>query len=126
MLTNRHLLLDGWSTPLLLKELLVLYATDGDAAVLPHVRPYRDSLAWIVRTGPGGVARRLGPCRSTAPTSRPGGHGRSRPPATPNRVMVPGELTAGSRPRARHGCARSVEMRLNTVIQVAWAIVPGR
>ncbi|MDV8067784.1 amino acid adenylation domain-containing protein [Rhodococcus sp. IEGM 1366] len=45
VMTNHHLLLDGWSTPLLLKEVLVLYATDG--AALPRVRPYRDFLAWI-------------------------------------------------------------------------------
>ncbi|MGW0022662.1 amino acid adenylation domain-containing protein, partial [Rhodococcus sp. NPDC003382] len=47
VMTNHHLLLDGWSTPLLLKELLVLYATDGDDTMLPRSRSYRDFLAWI-------------------------------------------------------------------------------
>ncbi|MGW4635099.1 amino acid adenylation domain-containing protein [Nocardia sp. NPDC004415] len=49
VLTGHHILLDGWSMPLLMKELLVLYATDGDPAALPAVRPYRDYLAWLTR-----------------------------------------------------------------------------
>ncbi|MEU7769680.1 condensation domain-containing protein, partial [Nocardia sp. NPDC049190] len=48
VLTNHHLLLDGWSTPLLLKELLVAYATNSDTTILPTVAPYRDFLAWLV------------------------------------------------------------------------------
>ncbi|MFD6221978.1 amino acid adenylation domain-containing protein [Nocardia asteroides] len=49
VLTGHHILLDGWSMPLLMKELLVLYATGGDATALPAVRPYRDYLAWLTR-----------------------------------------------------------------------------
>ncbi|MGS2811124.1 amino acid adenylation domain-containing protein [Nocardia sp. MW-W600-9] len=49
VLTGHHILLDGWSMPLLMKELLVLYATHGDAAPLPPVRPYRDYLQWLSR-----------------------------------------------------------------------------
>ncbi|AQA21191.1 D-alanine--poly(phosphoribitol) ligase, subunit 1 [Rhodococcus sp. MTM3W5.2] len=44
---NHHIAIDGWSTPLVLKELLVLYAADGDASVLPQARSYRDFLAWL-------------------------------------------------------------------------------
>ncbi|KAA0021587.1 non-ribosomal peptide synthase/polyketide synthase, partial [Antrihabitans cavernicola] len=47
VLTNHHVLLDGWSLPLLMKDLLVLYATRGDASVLPRVRPYRSFLSWL-------------------------------------------------------------------------------
>ena len=47
--TNHHILLDGWSMPLLVKELLTLYATDGDPSALPRVRGYRDYLAWLRR-----------------------------------------------------------------------------
>ena len=39
--------MDGWSGPVLVQELLTLYAHDGDAAALPHLTPYRDYLAWI-------------------------------------------------------------------------------
>ncbi|WP_052083106.1 non-ribosomal peptide synthetase [Rhodococcus fascians] len=49
VLTNHHILIDGWSTPLVIRELLTLYATDGDDAVLPRVPAYRDYLAWMNR-----------------------------------------------------------------------------
>ncbi|THA26461.1 amino acid adenylation domain-containing protein [Streptomyces sp. RKND-216] len=45
VLTNHHLLLDGWSMPLLLRELFTLYAHRGDAGALPPVTPYRYHLA---------------------------------------------------------------------------------
>ena len=32
VLTNHHLLMDGWSMPVLVRELLTLYAQHGDAA----------------------------------------------------------------------------------------------
>src|SRR6202047_5623270 len=49
ILTCHHLLLDGWSGPILVRELLTLYAHAGDAGVLPPVRPYRDYLSWLAR-----------------------------------------------------------------------------
>ena len=39
--------MDGWSLPVLIGELLALYAQRGDATALPRVTPYRDYLAWI-------------------------------------------------------------------------------
>ncbi|WP_371627472.1 amino acid adenylation domain-containing protein [Streptomyces sp. NBC_01116] len=50
ILTAHHILLDGWSVPLLGKELFTAYAqhTKAPAApALPAVRPYRDFLAWL-------------------------------------------------------------------------------
>ena len=47
VLTNHHILMDGWSMPVLVQELLTLYAHKGDAAALPRVTPYRDYLAWL-------------------------------------------------------------------------------
>ncbi|MFD6860663.1 amino acid adenylation domain-containing protein, partial [Rhodococcus sp. NPDC060090] len=47
--TSHHILLDGWSMPLLMKDLLVLYATSGDAAVLGRVPSYRSYLEWLGR-----------------------------------------------------------------------------
>ena len=47
VLTSHHILLDGWSTPVLVQELLTLYAHKGNAAVLPRVTPYRDYLSWL-------------------------------------------------------------------------------
>ncbi|MYS73126.1 non-ribosomal peptide synthetase, partial [Streptomyces sp. SID5926] len=47
VMTNHHIVLDGWSMPVLLRELMALYAAEGDASALPRVRPYRDYLAWL-------------------------------------------------------------------------------
>ena len=70
VLTNHHILLDGWSMPLLVRELLVLYAAGGDGAALPRVRPYRDYLVWLAGREPRRRARR-GPARWRGSTSRP-------------------------------------------------------
>ncbi|MGN9762080.1 amino acid adenylation domain-containing protein, partial [Streptomyces sp. SD31] len=47
VMTNHHIVLDGWSMPLLWQELTELYASGGDPAALPRVRPYRDYLTWL-------------------------------------------------------------------------------
>ncbi|MGW3645402.1 amino acid adenylation domain-containing protein [Streptomyces sp. NPDC000878] len=46
VLTHHHLLLDGWSLPLLVRELFTLY---GDTELPPAAAPYRDYLAWLDR-----------------------------------------------------------------------------
>ena len=47
IVSSHHILMDGWSTPVLVRELLTLYAHKGDAAALPRVTPYGDYLAWL-------------------------------------------------------------------------------
>src|SRR5262249_56161557 len=49
--SHHHLLLDGWSLPLLLKEVLALYEArrQGRSAVLEPPRPYREFIAWLKR-----------------------------------------------------------------------------
>jgi amino acid adenylation domain-containing protein/non-ribosomal peptide synthase protein (TIGR01720 family) len=44
-----HILLDGWSGPLLVKELFAAYQAirHGESAPLPAARPYRDYIAWL-------------------------------------------------------------------------------
>ncbi|WDD36769.1 amino acid adenylation domain-containing protein (plasmid) [Nostoc sp. UHCC 0926] len=44
-----HLLLDGWSMPLLMREFFLLHkaACEGVKISLPPVRPYSDFLAWL-------------------------------------------------------------------------------
>src|SRR5262249_12965240 len=49
VLTHHHVLMDGWSTPLLVAELMQLYRSGGDAAALAPVRPYADFLDWLAR-----------------------------------------------------------------------------
>ncbi|MBF6132698.1 non-ribosomal peptide synthetase [Nocardia otitidiscaviarum] len=49
LMTNHHLILDGWSTPLLVRELLAGYlaTVTGQQAGLPAPHSYRDFLGWL-------------------------------------------------------------------------------
>ncbi len=47
VLTAHHLLLDGWSLPLLCRELIGLYAVGERTELLPAVSSYRDYLVWL-------------------------------------------------------------------------------
>ncbi|MFE3262092.1 amino acid adenylation domain-containing protein [Nocardia sp. NPDC059229] len=123
VLTNHHLLLDGWSTPLLLQELLVLYATDCDATMLPQVRSYRDFLTWVARQDPApsldAWARAFdGADEPTLVTAAD-----PRRHYTESRAVL-GELTEAQTAELT-GRARSRGITLNTMIQAAWAIVLG-
>ncbi|MFE2298932.1 amino acid adenylation domain-containing protein [Streptomyces sp. NPDC059445] len=57
VLTAHHALYDGWSTPLLMQDLLLLYAADGDASALPAPRDYGAFLSWLTRQDPNEAAR---------------------------------------------------------------------
>ncbi|RBO82164.1 non-ribosomal peptide synthetase [Nocardia puris] len=51
LMTNHHVILDGWSTPLLVRELLTVYVAEAagrdPADVLPPAPSYRTFLAWL-------------------------------------------------------------------------------
>lgn len=47
ILTAHHILWDGWSTEILVRELFTLYGRGGDRAGLPPARTPRDYLAWL-------------------------------------------------------------------------------
>ncbi|NLE80463.1 MAG: non-ribosomal peptide synthase/polyketide synthase, partial [Rhodococcus sp.] len=123
IMTNHHILLDGWSTPLVLRDLLTLYATDGDATVLPPVPPYRDYLAWMSRqSSEKSVAawRKAldGVDEPTVLTSD--AEGIAAAASAENSYVVGPQITERLRALSR---ARGLTM--NTVVQSAWAIVLG-
>ncbi|SEG94853.1 amino acid adenylation domain-containing protein, partial [Thermomonospora echinospora] len=47
ILTHHHILLDGWSTPVLATELFALYVQGGHDTGLPRPTPYKSYLAWL-------------------------------------------------------------------------------
>ncbi|WP_405806434.1 amino acid adenylation domain-containing protein [Streptomyces sp. NBC_00210] len=47
LITCHHILLDGWSMPILLQELFAAYGAGGDAASLPAVTAYKTYLSWL-------------------------------------------------------------------------------
>ena len=48
--TYHHILMDGWSSPVFIREVLTVYQRNGDASSLLRVTPYRDYLAWLNTT----------------------------------------------------------------------------
>ncbi|MFH8707046.1 amino acid adenylation domain-containing protein [Streptomyces rubrogriseus] len=119
VMTNHHIVLDGWSMPVLLRELMALYAAEGDASALPRVRPYRDYLAWLDardRDAARDAWRRslsgLDEATLLAPDAGPASTAPSQVSFTVD-TEVSGALSAW---------ARGQGVTMNTVVQGAWAL----
>ncbi|MFF2621954.1 amino acid adenylation domain-containing protein [Oerskovia jenensis] len=56
VVTNHHILLDGWSDALLVTELLRHYAAGGEDTSLPPAPQFRDYLAWVAAQDVGAAA----------------------------------------------------------------------
>ncbi|HUS17077.1 MAG TPA: amino acid adenylation domain-containing protein, partial [Chloroflexia bacterium] len=124
LLTNHHILVDGWSMPVLVQELLTLYAQRGDAAALPRVTPYRNYLAWLAaqdRAAAGAAWREVLAGLEAATLVAPHDPGRA-PIASEQIVLLLSEPLTGALTQQ----GRSRGLTLNTYIQAAWAILLGR
>src|SRR6185312_1394109 len=49
VLTNHHALLDGWSMPLVCRQLFAIYEEIGGGAPAPRTAPVTDFLRWLAR-----------------------------------------------------------------------------
>jgi amino acid adenylation domain-containing protein len=128
--SHHHLLLDGWSKHIIIKELLELYqaSSRGEEISLPPSRPYRDYIAWLQQqdaasaelfwretlkgfTTPNGI-----------PSDRPlGGAQTSAPRYEEARLRLSQTLTADLQ-----AFAREHQLTLNTVLQGAWTLMLSR
>ncbi len=129
--TYHHLLLDGWSVPMLLQEVLAFYeaAVHGQPLQLPRPRPFRDYIVWLRRQD-GTAAEnfwRQQLAGFEAPTPLPL-HGltpqakNADAPASPQQdIRLPRDLTA-----ALQTFARRQQVTLNTLVQGAWALLLSR
>ena len=124
LFTHHHILVDGWSMPVLVQELLTLYAQRGDARTLPRVTPYRDYLAWIAaQDRAAAVAAWSAALAGLEEPTLVALQDRGRAPVLPEQIMLTlserltGALTQQARARG---------LTLNTYIQGAWAILLGR
>ncbi|MEU8877096.1 amino acid adenylation domain-containing protein [Streptomyces javensis] len=121
LMTNHHLLLDGWSGPLLMRELFTLYEADGDESALPEVTPYRDYLAWLGRQDKQAA-------REAWRTVLSGVDGATliAPDSDGRTVEVPGDLLVELPEHTTTeltALARRHDATLNTVVQAAWSVV---
>ncbi|MEU5188110.1 amino acid adenylation domain-containing protein [Streptomyces klenkii] len=128
VLTRHHIVMDGWSTPVMLREIISAYAAGGDASALPPAASYADHLAWLARQDDTAHAAAWAAALDglTAPTLLAG--------------TLAHEATAGTGARAGEvdlplpadtvtsltGLARSHGLTLNTLVQGAWAVLLSR
>ncbi|MFE0443144.1 amino acid adenylation domain-containing protein [Streptomyces fungicidicus] len=118
VLTNHHILLDGWSVPLLLRELFDGYAAGSGAFEPAPVAPYRDYLAWLGRQDH--TAATAAWRRALAGVDQPSllaGPGRS----AASEAARPECLTV--RLPGLPGLAQACGVTTNTVLQALWALV---
>ncbi|MEU1485842.1 amino acid adenylation domain-containing protein [Streptomyces sp. NPDC005752] len=124
VMTSHHILLDGWSMPLLVRELFELYAHGGDDSTLPRAVPYRTYLAWLARQDRTAAldAWRTALSGIEAPTLIAGSGGAD----VPGSAELPGTLVLDLDVATTHRLretARAHRLTLNTLVQGAWGLV---
>ncbi len=133
VLSFHHVLLDGWSLPILFGEAFAAYEAlcRGARRELPAPRPFRDYIAWLQRQDLAAAEAfwrgELGGVQ--APTPLPGDVGPSRGPGGPGREPRMEEhglrLSDGST-AALQAWARGARLTLGTLVQGAWAVLLAR
>ncbi|MFC7396829.1 amino acid adenylation domain-containing protein [Chelatococcus sp. GCM10030263] len=132
ILTNHHILLDGWSMPVVLDELFRLYRGES----LAPATPYRAYLAWLGRQDReaaraawrDALAGLEEPTRLLDELSGAGVRDAlPETPATPGRVQRHVSLSLSPALTGALGdLARRHDLTLNTIVQAAWALLLGR
>ncbi|QWF84114.1 non-ribosomal peptide synthetase [Amycolatopsis sp. CA-230715] len=120
VLTNHHILVDGWSLAVLIDDLFALYASGGDASGLPKVTSHRNFLAWMSEqdSAASSQAWQVALAGVDRPTLvAPGAAPHSELPA---RITVPADEELGGRLRQ---LVQTTGLTANTLVQAAWASV---
>ncbi len=125
--TSHHLLLDGWSLPLVLKEVFDFYGADrrGENFEPKQPRPFRDYIAWL-QTQDLALAEAFwretlhgfhAPTRFITEGMSSGSNG-NEGAYVETRIAVPPASAS-----ALQTLARQHQLTLNTIIQGMWALV---
>ncbi|MEV6769958.1 amino acid adenylation domain-containing protein [Nocardia sp. NPDC051030] len=122
VITNHHLILDGWSMPLLFAELVALYETGGDDSGFGPSVPFRGYLEWLSERDAEGARRAWSQALSgvEGPTLVAPAAPRADAATAPVAHEVP--LPDGLTEKLRTTAAES-QVTVNTIVQVAWALV---
>ncbi|MFJ8536916.1 amino acid adenylation domain-containing protein [Streptomyces sp. NPDC093591] len=118
--TLHHVLVDGWSMPVIHRELAAVYAADGDASGLPPAGSYRDYLAWLGRQDK--EAARAAWRAEFAGLDTPTTVAPADPTRVPDIDTVLLELSTRLTADLA-ALARRHDLTLNSVVQGAWAVV---
>lgn len=124
VMTSHHMLLDGWSTPVLIRELFTLYEGGGDDSALPRPVPHRSYFGWLAgkddaeseRAWRDALEGLAGP--TLVFSADP-----SRVPGMPARVTTSLSAEFGA---AMDALVRDRGLTVNHLVQGAWAMVLAR
>ncbi|GAA2991223.1 hypothetical protein JCM13580A_64900 [Streptomyces drozdowiczii] len=123
VMTSHHILFDGWSLPLLVRELFELYAAGGDDGGLPRVTPYRAYLVWLSQQDRAAAldawSAALAGIETPTLLAEGGSDGAVELPET---LVL--DLDAATTERLRE-TARTHRLTLNTLVQGAWGLLLG-
>ncbi|MBW3651485.1 MAG: non-ribosomal peptide synthetase, partial [Actinobacteria bacterium] len=120
--TLHHLVVDGWSLPLLVGELMELYGAAGSGAALVPPAPYRDYLAWVAaQDREESTTEWKRALAGVTPTRlAPAGPATAALPARVIRVLADDLVARLSSMARAHG------LTLGSVLQGAWGLLLGR
>jgi hypothetical protein len=124
VLTNHHIVLDGWSTSLLLRELFTVYGVGGDASVLPPAVSPQTFFAWRgEQDAPAAREAWRAALSGLAEATRVAPYADSHTATATEQIVltVPEDLTAAVTDRARR-----LGVTLNTVVQGTWGLLLSR
>ncbi|WP_437756712.1 amino acid adenylation domain-containing protein [Sorangium sp. So ce1389] len=128
--SHHHLLLDGWSLPIVLGEAIRAYEAlvQGLDLDLRRPRPFRDYVAWLAERDPAASERywRETLAGFRAPTrlgvERTGGAAHAAGRSYGTREI---QLSAATT-EALRGLSRAARVTMSVVVQAAWAVLLGR
>lgn len=127
--THHHLILDGWSVPLLMGELVRIYGAfiRSETPILPPVSPFREYITWLGKRDPGrarafwtasleGFSGPVDLRLARRRVSRSTGAEYRR-----TRTQLDASLSA-----AVHQFCRTEGLTLSTVVQACWGLLVSR
>ncbi|MFG3105126.1 non-ribosomal peptide synthetase, partial [Streptomyces tendae] len=121
VLSNHHLILDGWSMPLFMRELFTLYMNRCDESALPYAAPYRDFLSYLAHQDDEAGRKAWSAELADLDGATLVAPGETRQASVvPERIPV--ELSA-EETGALTQQIRTCGLTLNTAIQGAWGII---
>ncbi|WP_084423807.1 non-ribosomal peptide synthetase [Rhodococcoides kyotonense] len=124
IVTDHHIVLDGWSMPILLQEILALYALRGDDGLLPRPKSYRSYLSWL---GARDITESLDVWSAAMAEVQEPTFVAGRERVVVGEWAEPKSLTLGpDETSALTATAARLQVTMNTLVQAAWAILLAR